>query len=126
MTNKILLAVTLFVAACGYESRDNELIGQVKKVEKKTPIICSNYASADISLGVLRNGVGSLSREDVWLYVPNDADVKTLESAVQTGDLVKVTYDRARVTFCVDHNQVSHVEVLRTEGAGSATKDGGQ
>ena len=41
-----VLVAALSLAACGYSSRDSELIGQVKKVVRNTPIICSEYEDA--------------------------------------------------------------------------------
>src|SRR5579859_447764 len=63
-----LLAIAISFAsaacgACGNSSVGNELEGQVKKVVKRTPIFCSDYVEADVSLGVIRNGVGSMSQE---------------------------------------------------------------
>ena len=102
----------LFLAACGYSARSNELVGQVKRVVDKTPIVCGDYVEADVSLGVLRNGVGSMSKEDVDLYVPSDADAKILKGAAESGKIVKIAYDVKRVTWCVPDHWVTHVEVL--------------
>ena len=108
-----VLVAALSLAACGYSSRDSELIGQVKKVVRNTPIICSEYEDADISLGVLRNGVGSMSTQDIWMYVPNREDLAKLKKAAETGALVKIKYDVYRMTFCVDEHVVRSVEEVR-------------
>lgn len=104
------------MAACGYSARDNNLIGQVKKVSKMTPVICSDYTEVNISLGVMRNGVGSMSHEDVWLYVQTDADVATLESAVKSGKLVEIVYDNKRTAICVPNMQIKRVTILSNDG----------
>lgn len=102
----VLIAALLVavLSGCGYESRDNEMIGQVKKVTNQTPMICSDYYAADISMGVMRNGVGSMSREDVWTVIPAD-QVATFKKLAETGEPVKVTYDVKRLVWCTstDH-----------------------
>lgn len=111
---KKAIAIALFISACGYSSKSNELVGQVKKVIEETPIVCSDYAYADISLGVLRNGAGSVSHEDVILYVPNRADAEFLKKAAEDGSPVKVTYDIKRwpAGLCVPTSWLTHVEGL--------------
>lgn len=101
MKNVIAIA-TLLAAACGMRSADNEAVGQVKKVVKVTPIICPDYTEADISLGVIRNGVGSMSKEDVELAVDNEdrQNVELLKKAAESGAIVKFTYDVKRVSPC--------------------------
>jgi hypothetical protein len=101
------------LTGCGYSSMQNETIGQVKKVVKNTPLICPDYVDADVSLGVMRNGVGSMSTEDLWFYVPDEQARQTLAQAAQTGALVKITYDVKRVTFCVSDHFVSKVELVK-------------
>lgn len=101
------------LSGCGYSARENELIGQVKKVVRQTPLICSDRTDVDVSLGVFRNGIGSASKEDVWLTVPNQEDVNTLKSAAESGQPVKVLYDTARVAYCGKNNIVSKVELAK-------------
>lgn len=88
------------VAGCGSSSRDNQLIGQVKKVQHNTPIICGDYVDADVSLGVLRNGVGSMSTQDMWLNAANAVDITLMEAAAKAGNVVHITYDTKRFVFC--------------------------
>lgn len=107
------LLIILFVVGCGYSARENEMIGQVKKVVKNTPIICSDYLDADISLGVLRNGVGSMSTQDIWVSVIDKTDFDTLKKANETGALVKITYDVKRWTWCVDKHIITKVEIIK-------------
>jgi hypothetical protein len=110
---KIVLSMGLLASACGYSSKDNELIGQVKKVKMATPIICPDFAETDVSLGIIRNGVGSMSSEDVWLFVEKDSDLALLKSASESGQPVKIKYNVQRVTFCVPNEQVSSVELVK-------------
>lgn len=100
MKSLSLIIAAISLTACGLSASDNELVGQVKKVIRKTPIVCPDYDEADISLGVVRNGVGSMSHEDVTLYVTRADDSKLLKRAAETGLLVKVTYDVQRVGIC--------------------------
>lgn len=109
---KFLLIILLFISGCGYSSRQNEAIGQVKKVVSNTPLICNDYNDVDISLGVMVKGVGSMSSQDMWFYVPNQNDINILKKANESGKLVKFTYDTKRFRWCVDERQLTHVEIL--------------
>ncbi len=94
-------------------SVDNEAVGQIKKILKKTPIVCPDYTEVDISLGVMRNGVGSMSREDVVLAVDNSESsaIATLKHAAESGSIVKFTYDVKRVTVCWPDHRFTSVAV---------------
>lgn len=110
---KSMLLAALLAASCGYSSQGNRLVGQVKKVIEKTPIICGDYVEADLSLGVFRsNGVGSMSHEDLILYVPNRDDAALLNKAQDTGQLVEVTYDIKRVVICNPQERVTSVKLV--------------
>lgn len=110
---KKLLVLLILLSGCGYASRNNELIGQVKKVKHHTPLICPDYTDADISLGVMRNGVGSMSSEDVWIYIPTQELANKLTHAAETGELVKVNYDVKRLALCLPEAQMTQVEVVK-------------
>jgi hypothetical protein len=112
------LVLFLFLCSCGFEARNNELVGQVKKVIDVTPLICGDYTTADISLGVVRNGTGSMSKEDVIVVVDNHVDVATLKKAAETGDLVKVTYDVKRATVCEPDHRATAVMLMKESGSG--------
>ena len=107
-----LLTAAFLLAGCGYSSSDNEMTGQVKKVVHRTPILCFDRYDTDISLGVMRNGVGSMSTQDLWLNVPDPESVKKLKLAADTGKLVKVHYDTYRFTWCTPEETVRSVELL--------------
>lgn len=112
MKKVLVMCILLTMVGCGYASRENEMIGQVKKVVHSTPIICSDYTQADISLGILRNGVGSMSSEDVWIYYSDKEQDKILKLANETGKLVKIKYDTKRFAWCVPSRIVSSVEII--------------
>lgn len=107
------LCLVLALSACGYSSVDNELTGQVKRVKKRTPMVCPDYVEVDVSLGIMRNGVGSMSTEDVWLLVESYADIALLEKAAEEGGVVKVHYDVKRLTLCVPDHRLTKVERLQ-------------
>lgn len=110
---KIFAAVLfLSLAGCGYLSRDNEAVGQVKKFTKETPLICPNFSAIDLSLGVMRNGVGSMSSDDIWFYVP-ESETGVLKKAAEDGSLVKITYNMARINFCLPDHMITKAEPLK-------------
>lgn len=117
LLNSILIVCALvFVVSCtgcGYSSQDNELIGQAKKIVHNTPILCSPYYMVDISLGVMRNGVGSMSVQDVWMTVGDLRQLGVLEKAVSDGAIVRVKYDEYRATLCVEDHVVRSVEIIQ-------------
>lgn len=101
------------LTSCGYSSRNSDLIGQVKRVVSATPVFCDDRVDADISLGVMRNGIGSMSTQDVWVTVPNKDDQELLKKASETGAIVKATYDVKRTVFCWQHDIITHVELVK-------------
>ena len=115
MKIKILIASSLLLAltACGYKAKDSELIGQPKKVMNNTPLLCSSFTDADISLGVIRNGIGSMSTEDMWLNIENKKDLETIKEAIDKGQLVKIHYDTFRVAFCQNDKSITSVEIVK-------------
>ena len=113
MKNLIMVLILGLLIGCGYTSRDNELIGQVKKTMHNTPIFCSDYNDVDISLGVMRNGVGSMSTQDKWLVVTEKEHLKILKQANDSGQIVKIVYDTKRVTFCTGREFITDVEIVK-------------
>lgn len=109
-----LILLPLLVGCLGHTSSDNELTGQVKRVQNKTPLLCPDYTHVDISLGVMRGGVGSMSTQDIWLWVKNPADIPALMKAAENGAIVKVKYSVARGRWfnCVEHEELDSVQVL--------------
>ncbi len=99
-----LATAVLLLSGCGYVGREGEMIGQAKKLVRTTNLICPDYMSFDISLGVLQGGTGSMSTHDIWLTVRSDVDIKPLKAAVDAGAIVRVRYDEPRMfsKFCND------------------------
>lgn len=110
---KTILILSLFLTACGYSAKESEVIGQVKKVVNVTPLICSDRNEIDLSLGVIRGGVGSMSSEDIFMNVSDPTSLATLKAANETGSLVKVIYNTYRVAFCQEPKQVVRVELVK-------------
>lgn len=109
----LILIVSMLTSACGYSSRSNEVIGQAKKIINQTPLLCADRTDGDLSLGVMRNGVGSMSTQDVWFTIPKAEDQALFKQASENGAIVKVTYDVARVVFCWSNHIVTKVELVK-------------
>lgn len=109
----IFTIVLLLLTGCGYSVRDAQVIGQVKRVENNIPLLCDKYTDVDLSLGVMINGVGSMSSEDKWFYILNPLHEQLLIKAASSGKLVKITYDRKRWTWCVEPDWVTNVELVK-------------
>ena len=111
---KQLVLIIFLITACGDSSRGSELIGQIKKVVENTPVLCSDYVEADVSLGIMRNGVGSMSTDDVSVVIPSEF-VDKAKDAARTGNLVKIIYDERRVAACWPDRRATHLELLTPE-----------
>src|SRR5437660_11365648 len=65
----------VYLLYCGFTTmygRDGEVIGQAKRLTVITPFwssFCQSYYELDLSLGVLQNGVGSISKQDMIFTV---------------------------------------------------------
>lgn len=108
-----IMACCFSLMGCwGNSAIDSELVGQPKKVIHVTPMFCEDRNDLDISLGVMRNGVGSMSTQDVFMTIPNRTDADTLTTAVAEGKVVKIHYDTKRFAWCWNEEVVKSVEVL--------------
>jgi len=93
----------------GWSQRGNELTGQVKKLHHYTPLICPDYDTVDVSLGIMQNGTGSMSTHDMTLYVPDQTLYRQLDDFRKSGAPANITYDVARLRWCVDEEMVTAV-----------------
>lgn len=107
------LSALVLCAGCGMSSVNNEVLGQVKGVIQQTPLLCPDQTVVDISLGVLRNGVGSMSTQDIYVRVSSEAHRKLLLDAQLNGALVKVIYNTQRVRWCWHEMETVSVEVIK-------------
>lgn len=114
---KLIFIAVIFVAGCGYTSVGNDGVCQPKKIHHNTPLICGNYDTVDISLGVMRDGVGSMSTHDMTLsFDPRNQreNEAKLEQAIKAGKLVKLSYNDRRFSICQETEQVTDVEIIET------------
>lgn len=117
-TLPLIIGMFALTGCWGNDSVNNEVICQPKKIHHNTPLICGNYDSVDVSLGVMRDGVGSMSTADLELaFDPANetANKATLEKAIAGGKLVKLTYNDRRFSWCQETPQVLTVEVVETK-----------
>ncbi len=112
MKTFFIVVVALMLTACGYSGVDSQVIGQVKKVRHETPLFCSDNDYVDVSLGVMRNGVGSMSTQDMLLQIKSPEQKASLQQAVLTGKLVNITYDSKRWSWCYYTNEIKTITVL--------------
>jgi hypothetical protein len=109
----VWILATGLLAGCGNSAMDGELIGQAKKVTLVTPLICPDYYAFDVSLGIMRNGTGSMSTQDMWFTVRNAEDVRALRDAADKGLLVKVKYNARRLPICTEPHIMTAFEVTQ-------------
>lgn len=103
----------IFLAGCfGNSASDSTLIGQVKKVKHVTPLICDDRYDVDVSLGVMRNGVGSMSTQDMWLTIPAE-QVAAFKAAADSGAPVQITYDTPRMVWCWQDEWATAITLIK-------------
>lgn len=112
MKNLCICLAIFLLSSCGYTSIDNEVVGQIKKITNKTPLICPDHTTIDISLGIFQNGVGSMSKEDMELYIPKEIDIKEIHNAHKNSKLVKIKYNVRRFAICILDRVVNSFEVI--------------
>lgn len=101
------------ISGCGLQARDTEAIGQIKRIAKKTPLLCPDETLLDMSLGLMRNGTGSVSQEDLWIRVQDAHQEFLLRQAVDSGAPVRVTYDVQRFRFCWEQREATKIEIIQ-------------
>jgi hypothetical protein len=97
---------------CGWSGLDITGSGQVKTVRHTSPIVCPDYYEVDISLGVMRNGVGSMSTQDKQFYIPDNM-VPELKKAAANGSIVEFTYDERRSSVCVPDDRLKSFKIVQ-------------
>jgi hypothetical protein len=108
-----MIAAAFSMAGCGNSSTDGEMIGQAKRLTNVTPLLCMNYPAFDLSLGVMQNGTGSMSTQDIWFTVVNPMAMASLRTAVDSGSIVRVVYDERRFAPCSEDHWLKDVEIVR-------------
>lgn len=109
----IIFAVAAITAlsGCGYDGRDTEVRGQVKRIMHNIPLICGDFSSVDISLGLFVNGNGSASKEDMWINVTREQEA-VLRQAADQNRRVKIVYDSRRLSFCRNLDTATSITIL--------------
>ena len=107
----LIMNLVLVLSGCGYSARDGVLTGQAKAITMNTPIICPFNYSVSISLGVMRNGVGSMSNQDNELEIINPEHIEIFKKAVELGKIVKVKFDTRRFTLCVPQDLLTEISI---------------
>lgn len=108
-----LLLLSVLVSGCGYSGRQGEAIGQAKKVTRVTNLLCEDYDAFDVSLGVMQNGTGSVSTQDVWYTVYDVRLLDKLRDFAVRGAIVRVSYDTRRCPFCTEKYVLLGAEEVR-------------
>lgn len=107
------ILITCFTFGCGNSSVDNELVAQPKRMHNETPIICGDRVDVDLSMGFMKDGVGSMSTHDTTMLVGNYKHKEILDEAIQNNKLVKVRYDQRRVVMCGPDQIITNVEIIK-------------
>lgn len=97
---------------CGLSAREVTGSGQVKRVIKNTPLLCPDHYMVDISMGVMRDGVGSMSTHDISMFI-EDKFVDGLKDAAEKGQLVEFTYDKRRASWCIDEDRLTSFKIVK-------------
>lgn len=108
----LMIMMILVLSGCGYSSMKNEMSAQIKKVVFNTPVLCNDYVTAHVLLGIMRGGVGSMSNEDLDVTVETKADINLLQDAVELGKIVKIEYKVKRWVWCVQDHIVTSASLV--------------
>lgn len=107
-----IVVALIALSGCGYSSKDNELVGQIKKTMNNTPFMFPDYKDCDVSLGVIRGNVGSMSNQDVWVRLDTPELFERAKKANETGAIVKITYDAKRFAWYGPERIATKLEVV--------------
>lgn len=104
--------VSSTLSSCGYLEVGTKGLAQIKRIHKVTPLLCPDYTLIDVSLGVMQNGAGSMSKEDIEMVVTED-QAKQLDTVLSQGKgIIEMTYSRKRVSFCKEDRVMTGFTVL--------------
>lgn len=109
----VIAVIALVVSGCGYSSLEGEMVGQVKSVSHTSNLLCADYDRAFISLGVFRNGVGSMSTQDVGVWMPDSRVTQVMREAARAGAIVRLQKKTYRNNFCKEDHEISVAEILK-------------
>lgn len=87
----------------------------MKRLHRVTPIFCGDYSVLDANLGVMQDGQGGASIQDIDLEIPEPM-VAELAKALENKTLqVEITYSTHRVAFCGQHEVLDSFKVINHE-----------
>ncbi len=109
----VTLGIALLVGGCGYSAIDGDMIGQIKTVGQSNPVVCPGYTAVGISLGILRDGTGSMSTHDVAGWVPDRSLIPALQRAKDTGAVVALTYKEYRAPICKPDFEITGLRIVQ-------------
>lgn len=112
MKKRLMIGLLLCAVGCGYSHRDNDLVGQPKSVESTTPLLCPDQHILHMSLGVLRNGTGSMSTEDIRINIVDAHLVPALQLAISKGSLITARTNEARFRWCNEEKELVSFQVM--------------
>lgn len=96
---------------CGWSETEVTGAGQIKQVSKRSPsLFCPDYYMIDVSLGIMRNGSGSVSKEDINIFI-EEKDVAELRSAAANSSIIEFTYNTRRFSNCVVNKRMTSFKV---------------
>ena len=112
---KFLIGICLFclMGCLGYSSKNSESIIQPKSIQMQTPIICPEVPILHGSLGIIRNGRGSISNQDVDMVITNDQDKYKIQTAIDSGYFLNVKYNTKRMVVCNSEHILVDVEIVK-------------
>lgn len=64
-------------------------------------------------MGIMRNGVGSMSTKDMTLTIWNKADLAVFDQAARDASIVEVTYSTWRFAPCREDDVVQYVKLAK-------------
>lgn len=116
-TKYIFLPVLFALFGCGNSAVNGSAVGQAKGWDITTPLICADYKFFDMSQGVMQNGSGSVSHEDMRFTIAEGVDMAVVKLATETAAIVKVTYNERRAPFCTENFILTDIKIIsQTEG----------
>jgi len=107
----LILLLPFFLMGCGYSALNSEFTGQVKYVEETNPLICDSFFQSGVSLGVMKNGTGSVSTHDVRIYIATPELAELFKRAASSTVPVKITYRQRRLTWCIPEMEATKIEI---------------
>lgn len=108
------ILLSLLLCSCGMSEIGTKGIAQVKRVHSVNPILCPQYKVLDASLGVMINGIGSMSTQDIYLTV-TDEQATFLQQAAERGKLVELTYSTRRLTLCEEKRVLTSFKIVESK-----------